>query len=131
MSDIANKGEYYRVGLKDKTGTTVCHTRNELRKNFKPKTDYDNRDNRQNHSKGKPEVTKEKPEVKPEGKKSKPNRDSDSVSDSETKEASLRYVQPMDLATRSYHMRVSKSTQKPDGGIEENFEGPKYACTKL
>ena len=118
VSDVANKGEYYRVRLKDKTGTSVYHTRNEPRQNFKPKSGYGNRDNRQNRSKGKPEVTKEKPEVKPEGKKSKPNRDSDSESDSENKEASVRYVQPMDWTTRSYHLRVSKST--PENATESS-----------
>ena len=41
-------------------------------------------------------------------KESKPNQDSDSESDSEKKEASVRYLQPMNWATRSHHLRVSK-----------------------
>ena len=46
------------------------------------------------------------------GKKSKPNHDSDSENDSENKEASVRYLQPMDWATRSFHLRVSKGTPR-------------------
>ena len=112
VSDVANKAEYYRVRLKDKSGTNVMLARNNSpRRHEKAKHGYANRGNRDNRSKSKQE-TDSKPGEKPEGyKKSKSKRAEEPDDDEpETQKSSVRYVEPIDWTSRSYHMTVSKST---------------------
>ena len=117
VSDVANKAEYYRVRLKDKSGVNVMHAKNQSRPSFKPKNGYGNRDNRRNRSKDKSEVSEEKPETQQEGKKSKPKRPQDSDDESEPKNSSVRYVDPIDWTSRSYHMSIS--TSKPTSAAKK------------
>ena len=132
VSDVSNKAEYYRVRLKSQNGSNVMMTRHHSARPEKPKHGYGNRDNRRNRSK--PEVTEEKPEEKPEGTKPKSTRQKDPEDDSPSQSQAVRYVEPVDWTTRSYHTRVSthksESAKESSRALEHGVNGRKRAPLK-
>ena len=132
VSDVSNKAEYYRVRLKSQNGSNVMMTRHHSARPEKPKHGYGNRDNRRNRSK--PEVTEEKPEEKLEGTKTKSTRQKDPEDDSPSQSQAVRYVEPVDWTTRSYHTRVSthksENAKESSRALEHGVNGRKRAPLK-